>query len=467
MRMRKNCGGKTVLPRYISIRSDSADPLTNSRGHQLMKKDLKTRLLNRKIKKPNSIVMTLFMWLLGALNRAYGVKFDYDYAPKSIKGQPAILLSTHASRLEFIYTVYGFKRRDVNIVCGYQNILQRGIYGIFLRLGVISKYLYQPDLLCVKNMLRVLKRGGAIGLFPEGIQSTCGSTHPINPATAQIIKRSRANIVVAVTKGAYLATNRYSSDRKKGYIGVSYSLLFTPEMLEKLTEEQIYEQLLEKFSYNDFEFNKTARHKYVGKKPNADGIHKILYKCPDCEVEHSLRVENDAVVCDACGFRVRVNEYYDLVPDAGRKCPADIDAWYKWQRRCVADKVADEDFELSLRGSLCTLRLDKLRKPPKNRRVLSVGEATLTNRGLTFKGELDGERADFDFFPKSLYSLTFSTKGFLEFYYNNEYFMLVPDESDRCLIKWTLAAEEIHNLYDEKWRSACADAYGNGGNFYE
>ena len=117
---------------------------------------------------------------------------------------------------------------------------------------------------------------------------------------------------------------------------------------------------------------------------------------------------------------------------------------------------------MTLRGSLCTLRLDKLQKAPKNRKVLSVGTARLTNKGLSFSGTLDGQSVHFDFPPISVYSLTFSTKGFLEFYHNNDYYMLFPDEKDRCLIKWTLAAEEIHNLYDKKWQAACQDAYGKG-----
>ena len=424
------------------------------------KKDLKTRLINRKIKKPSPILMSIGMWVLGLVNRHYGVEFSYDYDPKSIQGQPTILLSAHASRLEFIYAIYGFGRKDVNVVCGFQNILKKGLYHLMIRFGVISKYLYQPDFMCVKNMMRVLRRNGALGLFPEGIQSTSGSTHPINPATMQLIKRSRANIVVCTSRGAYLATNRYSSDRKKGYIGLSYSLVLTPEQLTQMSEEQMYRLILDKISYNDFAFNKVARHKYVGKKPNAYGIDNILYKCPDCKQEHLLRVQDDAVVCDGCGFRVRVNEYYDLVDAKGKGCPADIDRWYKWQRACMASQVTDDGFEMRLRGSLCTLRLDKLRRPPKNRRVLSVGTARLTNQGLFFLGELDGERADFDFSAKSVYSLTFSTEGFLEFYYNDEYYMIVPDEKDRCLIPWTLAAEEIHNLYDERWRAACADVYG-------
>lgn len=427
-----------------------------------MKKDLKTKLINRKVKKPNPIIMTIGMWIVGIINKIYKVEFTYDYDPKSIKGKPTVLLSSHASRLEFLYTVYGFKRKDINVVCGFQNIIQKGLYPIFLQVGVISKYLYQPDFLCVKNMLRVLKRNGAIGLFPEGIQSTSGSTHPINPATTQFIKSSKANIVVCSTRGAYLATNRYSSDRKKGYIGVNYSLLFTPQMLEELTEEEIYKMILDKISYNDFEYNKVARNKYVGKKPNAYGIDKILYKCPDCKAENTLRVENDTLICDSCGFSVRINEYYDLVDINGNGCPSDIDAWYKWQRRCVAEQIKDDGFEMTLSGSICTLKFDKLRKEPHNREVLSVGELKLTKKELSFTGELKGQRVDFNFDAKSIYSLTCSTKGYLEFYHNNDYFMIVPDVKDQCLIKWTLASEEIHNLYDERWRSACADVYSKG-----
>ena len=432
-----------------------------------MKKDLKTTLVNRKVKAPNPILMTIGMWVVGIMNRSYKVKFSYDYDPKSIQNHPVVLLSSHASRIEFLYTVYGFGRKDINVVCGYQNILKKGLFRLFIAFGVISKYLYQPDLMCVKNMLRALKRGGAIGLFPEGIQSTSGSTHPINPATTHFIKNCKANVVVCTTKGAYLATNRYSKDRKKGYIGVHYTHLFTPQMLAELTEEEIYTQLLEKIRYNDFAFNKEARHKYIGKLPNAEGLDKILYKCPDCKKENGLYVTGDAIRCKHCGFAAQVNEYYDLVLQSGKNLPEDIDVWYKWQRKCVAEEIKSDDFALTMRGKLCALKLDKLRKAPHNRELLADGGAMLTNKGLVFEGELDGKAVNFNFEAKSLYSLTCSTKGFLEFYHNNDYFMIIPDDTPRELIKWTLAAEEIHNLYDERWRAACEDVYDyEKGAFY-
>lgn len=433
-----------------------------------MKKDLKTKLISRKIKKPNPFLMFITMRVLGILNRFYKVKFNYDYNPKTIKKGPTILLASHASRLEFIYMIYGFKHNDINIVCGYQNIIKKGLYNLFIKLGVISKYLYQPDIICMKNIMKVLKRNGTLGIFPEGIQSTSGSTQPINPATVQFIKRSKANIVVSTSKGAYLATNRYSKDRKKGYIGVDYSLVLTPDMLEEFSEEQIYNMLLEKIRYNDLEYNKIARNKYIGKKPNAFGIDKILYKCPDCKQEGTLYVEHDTIICKHCGLKTRVNEYYDLVGIKYNSLPKDIDEWYKWQRRCVTQEITDDSFALSLNGTICTLKLDKLRKEAKSREVLSIGKVTLTNKGLFFEGTLNGQNVDFNFEAKTIYSLTLATRGYLEFYSNNNYFMIIPDNPNQCLIKWTLASEEIHNLYDEKWKSVCADVYDySKGDTYE
>ena len=148
-----------------------------------------------------------------------------------------------------------------------------------------------------------------------------------------------------------------------------------------------------------------------------------------------------------------------MVDLKGKKCPEDIDQWFKWQRRCVAQQITDDSFKMTLDGNLYTIKYDKLRKSPHDRQLLSVGDLTLTNKELSFIGTLDGEKVDFNFSAKSIYSLTFSTKGFLEFYHNNDYFIFVPNKADQCLIKWTLAAEEIHNLYDEKWRSACEDVY--------
>ena len=58
--------------------------------------------------------MFITMRVLGLLNKVYKVKFNYDYDRKQLKNGPTILLASHASRLEFIYMIYGFKKSDIN-----------------------------------------------------------------------------------------------------------------------------------------------------------------------------------------------------------------------------------------------------------------------------------------------------------------------------------------------------------------
>ena len=137
-------------------------------------------------------------------------------------------------------------------------------------------------------------------------------------------------------------------------------------------------------------------------------FYKILYKCPKCKAEHTLFVDNDTIVCSTCGFRARVDEYYDLVDSNGNVYPFDIDKWFKWQRARVAEQIKDDGFDLTLSGKICTLRLDKLKKAPDDKIVLSVGRVTLNKEGLIFCGELNGEAVNFDFPAKSIYSLTCS-----------------------------------------------------------
>ena len=118
-----------------------------------IKNELINNEVNRKIKKPNPFIMTIVMWVLGLLNKIYKVKFTRNYNPKSLKGKPTILLASHSSRIEFIYMMHGFKRKDINMVVGYQNILRKGVFRILLSLGIISKYLYQPLILILYKTL--------------------------------------------------------------------------------------------------------------------------------------------------------------------------------------------------------------------------------------------------------------------------------------------------------------------------
>ena len=117
--------------------------------------------------------------------------------------------------------------------------------------------------------------------------------------------------------------------------------------------------------------------------------------------------------------------------------------------------MGDNFTPLKQTGALYKLRTDKLKKPPKNRILIKKGKITLDKEFLTVD---DGEKLKLS--TKSIYSLTFSLSGFLEFYHENEYYEIELDGDTRQLVLWTLYSEEIHNLIDSRWAKASNDVYG-------
>ncbi len=424
-----------------------------------MKKQInfKTLLDNREINAPNKFVNWCFHQWCAIVCRRNNVVHTYDYDRQAIKNQQVIFLSTHSSRNEFFYTLYGFYRPDLHIICGMQNFFKnRNNYNALNAMGVIPKLLFQPDLKGARRMLKVLKQGRSIALFPEGIQSLSGSNHPINPATIKFLKKAGLPIILATTQGAYLTGSRYSKDEKRGKIFVKYKLLFSAEQIQSMTEEQIYQLLLQNFRYNDFEANKVNRIAYKGKKPNSDGLDNILYVCPKCHKKHTLKIDGDAILCSECGYRVIVDEYYDLHEDNSYLPYNSIDEWFKWQRRLVFKEVRQDGYCMTATGKLLVLRTDCWKKAPKNRQVVFEGQVKLDCTGLTITNNL-GQSRFFDI--KSLYSLTLVTGKHLEFYYENDYFELYLDIPRTKLVEWTLASEELHNAVDERWYLVSNDAY--------
>lgn len=425
-----------------------------------MKIDYRQKLQSRPIKRPSWAAQAFFRVWTSIKCRKDKVQFTYEFDKNLIKKQQILFLSTHASRNDVFYTIRGLGRFDLNIVAGHQNFFaSRANYFGMTQMNSIPKMLYQPDTTCTRKMLKVIKSGGSLALFPEGIQSISGSTHPINPATCKFIKKAGVLVVLANSQGSYLTCPRYIREQKRGKVFINYKILFTPDELKQLTEEQIYQKLIQNFRYDDFAFNKTARIKYVGKSHNVMGLDNILYICPKCKQVHALKMHpdkgNERLECEKCGYSVTVNEYYDLVVKQGESYFDDIDKWCKWQRRVVRNQVQQDGYQLTGRGKITKLRTDSWKKYPQNRITVIQGDVTLDKTGLTVTNGQDTVFFDIS----GLYSLTMATGKFLEFYHNDDYYNLVLDGPLNQLMEWMLVSEELHNLMDDKWNSASNDVF--------
>ena len=273
-------------------------------------------------------------------------EFIFDSDADRLKGKQVMILAAHASADDPLHIFYGYPFRRLNAVMGTQNIIRKGLFRLFLENGVIPKKLYVPDLRTVKNILRIIKKGGSVLLFPEGIQSMDGSSHSLRPGTAALVKKAGLDTVLCTSRGSYLSRPRYDKHFRRGRLEYHFELLFSGEDLTKLPEEEIASELEKRLQFNDFKWNAEKQCEYKSKVSLAEGIDRILFICPKCGRQFSMHTEGSRLKC-SCGNSIEIDSRYNLIPDEGSSLPfRRIDEWYKWQEEIIKAEVMKEDFRM-------------------------------------------------------------------------------------------------------------------------
>ena len=383
-------------------------------------------------------------------------KFHYEFDKREMKGRQVLILAQHASRNDPYYVNVGYPFVNPNAIMSKHNVLIPGMYKLLLADGVIRKELYEPDFSAMRHLMRLHKKGASFLLFPEGIESTDGTTQPLHPATARLIKKLAMDTVLCKSHGSFLYGPKFDTSKRKGRLEFNFEILFRKEEFENMTEEEIYSRLLEKFRYNDFEWNKEKQYKYKGKFPLAHKIDNLLYICPHCKKQFSMHVEEDKLVCD-CGRSVAIDECYNLLPDDKSDFPFErIDQWYRWQQSVIAEEVEKSDFILKEDVTYKVLNLDDL----KQGRFISVGEGRveLDHENLRYIGTKNGEEVEYEFDISRIPSAAINSEHANQIYYDGEYYQFAIEKDLRRSTRLMMAIEALHDMTDPERKKAREDA---------
>ena len=404
---------------------------------------------------PNRFSRDLTILAARIYNLFHPAKFIYKFDKKWAKGRPVLLLFQHLSVTDPYHVMLGYPFIMPNVIMGLQNMLVPGLFELLLGDGVIPKMLYVNDVRAARSILKLRKKGASIGVFPEGIQSMDGAASPLDPATAKLVKKLGLDTVLCSGHGSYLSRPRFDSHIRKGRIKYTYEILFSKEELVSLTEDEIYERLLENFKFNDFEWNSRMHYRYKGKVPNATGLDKILFICPYCKKQFTMRVEGEYIKC-SCGESVHVDEFYDLKPVRSPLPFKRIDEWYLWQRGIIEEEVQKDDFSMSFPVDHRLLSLNRLRSETTIK--IGSGTVTLNKEQYVYSGTDNGDPVELRFDISKMPSAPFVSGTGSEFYYDNIYHRFVITSDQRLSVKVLMAVETLHNMNDESRRKAYLDS---------
>jgi len=381
------------------------------------------------MKRPNLFLFTI----LGFLLKIYGwFKGQKIIRHDKIKA-PAIILSNHTSFPDFAWTTNAVYPNRINYIAA-EKMFYDPVLGFFLHLSrAIPKRLFYTDPTATIKAYKILKKGGIIGIFPEGQISAIGVTMEFNPAISKLIKKTKVDVFVIRHQGAHLVNPPWTKKSFRGKIETFVEKILTVEEIKSLSENDINEKIKEHLNFNSYLYNETRQMKV--KLNDIDNLESIIYHCPVCGADE-LTSTHKELVCPKCHSHF---EYTSLSTLGEYR----IDLLYREQERLMREKIeTDEDFFLYSKVKL---------EGYKDNRVKEIGEGelTLTKKKYYFKGIVEGKETEYTFDPKLIPSLPTDLGINIQIYDEKNLYQFVFDDP-RLPTQFVIAGEALYHLLNQK-----------------
>ncbi len=244
-------------------------------------------------------------------------RFRYKYDDlRGIEG-PYLLLANHNLELDpaFVGVAAG---KHLYFVAS-EHILRKG-FGTWLLMTFFKPIIHQKGrqgMNTIKEMLKTLKDGHSVCIFPEGNRSFNGLTGDILPSIGKVARRSGAKLVTFRIEGGYLSQPRWSTTLRKGKMHGRLIREYSVEELKAMTDEQINEAICTDLYEDAYATQQKEKIAFKGKKL-ALGMESAIFTCPDCGRIGTLHSDADHLYCD-CGFNAKYDVYGELTDANGRK----------------------------------------------------------------------------------------------------------------------------------------------------
>jgi len=362
---------------------------------------------------------------------------------ENIEG-PCVVLSNHCSRIDWALVGIAMLPRKLNIVITRYYYSIPALRFFLSRLGTIPKDQFAPDVAAVKSMLSAAKQGGNVMLFPEGRMTPGGVSETFERATVKLLRHLKMPVVAVHLYGVYMSWPKWAKTIRRGKMETKVSMLFTPEKIKEMSDDELYEYMVNALKTDETAWQAEHRVAYKGKR-FAEGLSDVLFICPRCGVQHKNVSEKDIIRCTECGNGARLNEYYDLIPlDDSCVIPSTIGEWHTMQIEQVRRAIENgTDTYMTDTATLLTVTDKKWLHP--------VGEGTIRAdaEGFTYSGTKNGEPLELFIPISALSAVAFAQGKSFETYYNGEFYSFEPKRGVETQ-KWAMFIEQMHDYTEQK-----------------
>lgn len=266
---------------------------------------------------------------------------------EGLKKTPYLLLCTHMQFLDFAVAMKAAAPRKVNNVVA----IDAFDFKRFLLYpgGCFEKRKFTNEIYTVKNIMYCLKKLKSVAcIYPEARYSQLGTTAILPDSLGKMIKMLKVPAVTLVFNGHYLMKPTWGDGktRKEVPIKATMKQILTQEQAENYSIGEINAILRKEFEYDEYKYWRETGFK-ITYKNRAQGIHNVLYKCPDCGAEYETASAGAEIKCNKCKSVWELTETGEIKSLTGETRFKYVPDWCEWERAEVKKELESGTYEFT------------------------------------------------------------------------------------------------------------------------
>ncbi len=413
------------------------------------KKDKRYNTAKRPIRQP-----LFFTWLIWVLSKIMLIGKEYKVEKINMEGlkPPYMILSNHMSFIDFELTATGTHPEKVNNVVNIDGYYMRP--WLMEWIGAICTRKFTTDMPLVRSIRHVLKKGDILCMYPEARYSPCGTTSFLPDSLGALVKMNKVPVVAVVHHGNYLHAPIWNCKKKRKVpLYTTMTKIITAEEAKSLSVDELNARITDALQYDEYKYQKDNG--ILIKEPfRAEGMNKILYKCPACMAESKMASKGTEIFCTHCGKRWNLNEDGTLSALNSETEFSHVPDWFEWERAQVKAEIERGEYRFEDEVDVHSM--------PGCWRFEPLGKATLTHdseNGFVLRGHYNGQDYEIQRKPLQTNSLHVEydfphIKPFdcVDISTETDSFYCFPTKTD-VVTKLAFATEEIYKMkYEESKR---------------
>ncbi|MGN1040881.1 MAG: lysophospholipid acyltransferase family protein [Candidatus Fimimonas sp.] len=267
---------------------------------------------------------------------------------EKLGNEPCLILMNHSCFIDLKILSTVMYPRPINIVMTSDGFV--GKRWLMRNLGCIPTDKFNTDAALVRNVTRCVKTlKTSVLLFPEASYSFDGTATPLPRGVGKLVKLLRVPVVMILTHGAFLRDPLYNGlQLRKVDVSATVQYLLSPQQIAEMSAEQINSLLIQQFSFDAFA-EQQQKGIVVNEPFRADGLNRVLYKCPHCNAEGQTEGKGETLVCHNCHKTYVLDEKGFLRGNNGDVAEFSlVSDWYNWQRQCVRKELEQGVYALDV-----------------------------------------------------------------------------------------------------------------------